>query len=486
MFCKVPWGGPAVSSWPTGSSPAKKTALLHRVLAFQVRSHRYSSICVENSNILIRRINLASQIFLSGYIYPDLVGEGGTCDMYQGVSCVNDQSQCCYNEALWCPRGAPDCDRFDRGAYPFGDKSIYSDQMTNAHSLDPFPNAIFFNWATIFILGFGNLAALDFQSRCMAAKSAKVARWGCFIGSLVTVFVGVPFAYLGSITRVHYGPDSIHGEFEADSCALQLGLPTCALWLPDSYAFLKLLTHEAPGFLGAWCLVGIVAASMSTADGAILAMGTVFSHNIVRQLGVFIPGGEINDDTLLHMARVATLPFALMSGFIAAFYKGPGGTGYLLIVAFDIVLATVVVPLFGAFYTKNPSPRAALVSVVTGGLARIILEFAIPKDGSLLLPYNDLMFYDVGPAASSYVPAFIDAPAEDIWDPEMEPCNQDQFEDYTGVDSLAAAVLSLVVFCTIQIVEQRLGRQLFSFWGSQGYTKGVTKAPESDKETVKA
>ena len=42
-------------------------------------------------------------------------------------------------------------------------------QMTDADALDPIPNAIFFNWATIFVLAFGNLAALDFQacSMCM-------------------------------------------------------------------------------------------------------------------------------------------------------------------------------------------------------------------------------------------------------------------------------------------------------------------------------
>jgi hypothetical protein len=39
-------------------------------------------------------------------------------------------------------------------------------------SLSPVPNAIYWNWATIFILAFGNLGALDFQVRCMAAKNA--------------------------------------------------------------------------------------------------------------------------------------------------------------------------------------------------------------------------------------------------------------------------------------------------------------------------
>ena len=82
-------------------------------------------------------------------------------------------------------------------------------------------------------------------------------------------------ASLSLLSRVIYGPDSIHAEFDADTCSEILGLPTCGAWLPDESSFVKLLTHDAPPFLGAWCLIGIVAASMSTADGAILAMGTV-------------------------------------------------------------------------------------------------------------------------------------------------------------------------------------------------------------------
>ena len=60
--------------------------------------------------------------------------------------------------------------------------------------------------------------------------------------------------------------------------------------MPDPNAFIKLLTHEeAPTFLGGWALVTIIAASMSTCDGAILAMGTVFSHNIIRNFSSFFP-----------------------------------------------------------------------------------------------------------------------------------------------------------------------------------------------------
>lgn len=101
------------------------------------------------------------------------------------------------------------------------------------------------------------------------------------------------------------------------------------MWVPDDLAFVKLLTHEANPFLGAWCLIGIVAASMSTADGAILAMGTVWSHNVQRQLGKYYPS-LVDPDNLLMAARVSTIPFSLAATIIASQVQK---TGYLLIVA---------------------------------------------------------------------------------------------------------------------------------------------------------
>ena len=41
---------------------------------------------------------------------------------------------------------------------------------------------------------------------------------------------------------------------------------------------------QLPTFLGCWVLIGICAASMSTSDGAILAISTVLSHNVARKV----------------------------------------------------------------------------------------------------------------------------------------------------------------------------------------------------------
>lgn len=381
------------------------------------------------------------------YMYPD----DATAALYDGVACETDSSAMCYNQQLHCPAGGDTCVA-DNGAYPFGDQRIFDDQMTNPTSLTPFPNAIFWDWATIFILGFGNLAALDFQARCMAAKSPMDARIGCILGGCLTFIIGIPFSYLGAITRYYYGPDSIYAEFEADTCSAILDLPTCAMWKPDAKAFIKMLTTVPPAFLGGWGLLGIVAASMSTSDGAILALGTVFSHNIMRHVAPF------SEEKLLMFARIATVPFALIAMLIASFYQSEhsaGATGYLLIVAFDVVLAGCIVPLFACFYVKNPSPTAGLVAVVGGTLMRVILEFSLPKDGFLLLPFGDDEFLDYGTPTSDLYPGFFDVGSELHW--PKSSCKQSRFKDFTGVDSLASPIFSLILFTVVHFVEKSKG-----------------------------
>lgn len=129
-----------------------------------------------------------------GYIYLDK----GTCNLYNGISCVVNATQCCYNEGASVAQ--------DNGAYRSGDQRIFQNQMFSALSLSPFPNAILWNWATIFILAFGNLGALDFQVRCMASRTPLIATVGCIIAGFLTFLIGIPFSYLGSLTR--YVPSS--------------------------------------------------------------------------------------------------------------------------------------------------------------------------------------------------------------------------------------------------------------------------------------
>jgi hypothetical protein len=155
-----------------------------------------------------------------------------------------------------------------------------------------------------------------------------------------------------------------------------------------------------------------------------------------------------------------------------------------LIVAFDIVLATCVVPLLGCFYTKNPSPRAALISILGGAFCRIILEFVLPKDGYLIYPFAGDEFLDYGVAPSALLPPFIDANETQWWtgaNKLAEPCVQRRFRDYTGVDSFSSFFLCLILYVGIQTIEKYTG-PLFEFGGSKGYMKDTTEHPIRDKK----
>lgn len=157
------------------------------------------------------------------------------------------------------------------------------------------------------------------------------------------------------------------------------------------------------------------------------------------------------------------------------------------------MFAAVVVPLFGVFYSPGtPSPRAAFVSVVAGAATRVVLEFALPKDGFLLLPFNEEEFYNYGAPTSSKYPTFYDLPPEEVWDPATEPCEQEQYEDYTGVDSLASFLACLICFVGVTALEHCIKKPLFDFPGLTGYEKEISnddpfvdqvKAPQHEDET---
>ena len=104
------------------------------------------------------------------------------------------------------------------------------------------------------MLAFGNLPALDFQARIMAAKTGNTARLGCILGAFISWIVGITFSYTSGAARALYGPSSPYAEFVADSCSADItvigcfggggscgatvlpGVPTCGEWKPDPMA----------------------------------------------------------------------------------------------------------------------------------------------------------------------------------------------------------------------------------------------------------
>eukprot|EP00898_Chlorokybus_atmophyticus_P001194 jgi/Chlat1/2075/Chrsp17S02772 len=337
---------------------------------------------------------------------------------------------------------ALDPSQYDNGAFPNGDKTIYWNEMFNINALGPFPNAILFNWSTVITLAIGNLAALDFQARCFSAKSPRVARVACLISGFMSIAVGLPFAFLGGVARYYYGPDSHYAEFDADTSSVLLDLPSCAKWVPDDQALVKLMAKQAPTGLGIWVLCSIISASMSTADGAILATATVFAHNICRKLKF------VKRSNLLSAARLLTIPFTFFAALAAVLNNDPGR---LLIVAFDITTATCVPALFAAVYWKRATPNAAVVSISTGIVMRLTLQFTLPKDGSYVLPY--------GKYAQDYDHAYPGAPCD--WD--KSSFSAPDLNDWTGFDSLLTPLVTISILFLITYFESTTGRDTLFF-----------------------
>eukprot|EP00899_Mesostigma_viride_P009720 jgi/Mesvir1/1874/Mv22909-RA.1 len=339
---------------------------------------------------------------------------------------------------------ALDPSRYDNGGYPVGDKPLFWNGMFDRDAYAPFPNAILFNWATIFVLGLGNLCALDFQARSFASKTPEVARAGNIIAGVVTILVGVPMSFIGGVVRYYYGPDSKYAVFNADTSSLDLDLPSCAEWVPDQNAYLKLMAEQYPKVLGVWSMICIISASMSTLNGAILAVSTVISNNLVRRFCV------MSLDRLLLVARCLTVPVAVIASVIALKNDDPG---YLLVVAFDIVFAGCLVPLFGAIHFRDKvTPNAGVLTILSGSILRIILEFTLPKDGS---------FVAFGKHANTYDTAKEGAPCD--WDASKPLVHQGRLSDWTGLDSLVSPAFSLLVMVVVSWIERTFHVNLLFF-----------------------
>lgn len=218
------------------------------------------------------------------------------------------------------------------------------------------------NWATLVSLGIGDLVAIDFMQRIFAARTPAVARTSCFIGAGVTAVIGVLWSLI------------------ALTSASELGLV-----LEQGPVMYQLLDGYAPVLLAVLVLSGIVAASFSTASGAILATAAVAVRNIA---GVRREVASGHSDPLLRWTRIAMLPVVLI-GILLAIRVSQ--TGILLTLAFDLMLACLIAPfLLGLFWRRSTS-TGALVGAGAGLAVRLLFLVLTP---TLYGVPNDLLYID--------------------------------------------------------------------------------------------
>jgi len=258
---------------------------------------------------------------------------------------------------------------------------------------DPAQGA-YINLATLAALGLGDIVAIDFMERVFAAESPETAQKACFVGSAGTVVIGVPF----SIVALSSG--SI-----LSSIGVEAG---------DQAVLYTLLQEAVPPWLAVLVLAGITAASLSTGDGAILGTSAALARNVlgVRDTdspgeGVEVDGSGIlseGSDKLLWVTRTMMVPITVLGAFFAIQVSA---TGMLLVLAFDVAFAGLLVPLvFGLYKPEIATTPAALAGMLSGSSTRLVFFVLVPTTYGIP---NNLLYIQNGIFTASFdgLPTFI-------------------------------------------------------------------------------
>jgi Na+/proline symporter len=241
------------------------------------------------------------------------------------------------------------------------------------------------NLATIFALALGDIVAIDFMERVFAADSPETAQKACFAGSAGTLIIGIPFSIV-----------ALSANSILDSIGVEAG----------NQAVLYVLLQEAvPPWLAVLVLAGIVAASLSTGDGAILGTSAALARNVLGIRDPDSPGDGVpadgsgwlseGSDKLLATTRLMAVPITILGAFFAIRVSA---TGMLLVLAFDVAFAGLLVPLaFGIYKPEIATAPAALAGMLSGSLTRLAFFVLLPTTYAI---QNNLLYVE-----NSLVPA---------------------------------------------------------------------------------
>ncbi len=255
------------------------------------------------------------------------------------------------------------------------------------------------NWATLLALGLGDIVAIDFMARVFAAESPETAQRACFIGSAGTVLIGVPFSMMALGTP----------QILADAGVT-----------PDGPLLFALLQSVVPPALGLLVVAAILSASLSTADGAILGTASVIAHNI---LGVRHTDHNAAGDRLLALTRIMALVITIMGVFFAVLVPQ---TGILLLLAFDLGFAGLLVPLAAGIYWPKATSHGALACILTGTAVRLLFFVMMPT----MFGADNTLLYIPNPIFTA---------------------------DFDGFPTLISPLVGLVVFVVVSLMTQGRG-----------------------------
>jgi Na+/proline symporter len=144
-------------------------------------------------------------------------------------------------------------------------------------------------------------------------------------------------------------------------------------------AYPDIAINHVPFAIGIALLMGVLGASMSTANGGLLAISSVMSRNIIQRdiLRKWFKKPGMEDRKLLRTTRIFTIPMMAAAFILGYLLPQPG---VYLILAFDIVFAGAWAPLTLGLFWKKSNWYAAITSLILGSGLRLLLFFTTPPE----------------------------------------------------------------------------------------------------------
>ncbi len=196
-----------------------------------------------------------------------------------------------------------------------------------------------FYWiSSLMAIGLGSIPAQDLMQRTLSARDEKVASYSSYIAAGMYCTVGLIPVLLGMIYF------QTHPELTIEQAKTQILILSAVEHLPPALMVL---------FVSA-----LVSALMSSSDSAILAASSCIGYNGYRYIN---PSAD--DAQCMRVVRY-TLPVVTGGALILALYFQ---TIYnLMVVAWTLLLVSLVVPYFGAYFWKKANHLGALAAFFGG------------------------------------------------------------------------------------------------------------------------
>ena len=202
------------------------------------------------------------------------------------------------------------------------------------------------------IIGLGSIATPDINQVAQSGASDKEVKWAAITAGLIYWIFGTLLVLLGLIGAGLIAQGTISAE----------------LLQGDSEMILPVMVQKLfPLPLAIIMVAAILSAVMSSADGALLALSTLFTRNI---LPLFMPRNK-DEKKQLTISRIVVIVFAILTTVIGISYPH----AFLLMnFGFDSLLAGLFIPLTLALYWKGINTAGFFTGVISGILVRVLLS----------------------------------------------------------------------------------------------------------------